>query len=297
MFMSNNGILSLQQMAARYAIQDIFEASVVYFHSASDDHASMLDFAGRISFYEMLVVRKGQLGVRVGDNDITLRAGDLLILTPFQPVITRSLGTQTEVEGLLIETNFYAGLRSLDRETDVMMPTVITNSNLVFHLGHTQTANLISLLRQIQKAIRQPHLYTLEILKSFVHICLLFITELPYDNSVLTHDFKHKENIFKIFIHLAHSNFRKERQIRFYADKLNMTTTYLSRTVREISGTTVYDHLALLTYHEACMLLRTSDLTVGEIADMLHFNDTSAFTNFFKGKAGVSPLSYRNKKE
>ncbi len=293
--MSNNGILNLQQMAARYAIEDIFGACLVYFHSASGNSASMLTFSGRISFYEVLLVKKGRMEVCVGDNNITLQAGDLLLLTPFQPVVTRPTDTHTEVEGLLIETHFYAGLRSIDRETDVMMPTVITHSNLVFHLDHHQTSSLIELLHQIKQVVRQPHLYKLEILQSLVHVCLLFITELPYDNSLLTHDFKHKENIFKIFIHLAHSNFRKERQIRFYADKLNMTTTYLSRTVREISGTTIYDHLALLTYNEACTLLRTSDLTIGEIADSLHFNDISAFTNFFKSRAGISPLSYRNR--
>jgi len=30
-------------------------------------------------------------------------------------------------------------------------------------------------------------------------------------------------------------------------------------------------------------------------ADSLHFNDISAFTNFFKSRAGISPLSYRNR--
>lgn len=94
----------------------------------------------------------------------------------------------------------------------------------------------------------------------------------------------------------AHSsgNFRKERQIRFYADKLNVSTAYLSRLVKEISGSTVNDHVSSLLYKEICNLLKQSDMTMGEIADSLHFSDQSALSNFFKLRSGMSPLAYRN---
>ena len=94
----------------------------------------------------------------------------------------------------------------------------------------------------------------------------------------------------------AHSsgNFRKERQICFYADKLNVSTAYLSRLVKEISGSTVNDHVSSLLYKEICNLLKQSDMTMGEIADSLHFSDQSALSNFFKLRSGMSPLAYRN---
>jgi AraC family transcriptional regulator, transcriptional activator of pobA len=62
----------------------------------------------------------------------------------------------------------------------------------------------------------------------------------------------------------------------------------------QISGTTVNDHITSLLYKEICNLLKQSDLTMGEIADYLHFNDQSALTNFFKTRAGMTPLAYRN---
>lgn len=51
--------------------------------------------------------------------------------------------------------------------------------------------------------------------------------------------------------------------------------------MKEISGTTVNDHITSLLYKEICNLLKQSDMTMGEIADYLHFNDQSALTNFF----------------
>ena len=85
---------------------------------------------------------------------------------------------------------------------------------------------------------------------------------------------------YKLLVHHLYRNFRKERQIRFYADKLNVSTVYLSRLVKEISGTTVNDHATSLVYKEICNLLTHSDMTIGEIADYLNFSDQSALSKF-----------------
>ena len=42
-------------------------------------------------------------------------------------------------------------------------------------------------------------------------------------------------------------------------------------------------------------LLSHSCMSIGEIADALSFSDQSALTNFFKMRAGMTPLAYRNK--
>ena len=86
-------------------------------------------------------------------------------------------------------------------------------------------------------------------------------------------------------------------QINFYADQMNITSTYLSRIVKEVSGNTVNGYLQSFLYGEACKLLRMTDMTIGEISFELNFKDHSAFTNFFKMKSGVSPKEYRNKEK
>ena len=74
-----------------------------------------------------------------------------------------------------------------------------------------------------------------------------------------------------------------------------MSTPYISRLVKEISGSTVYDHVTSLIYKEICNLLAHSDMTMGEIVDHLSFSDQSAMTNFFKQRSGMTPLAYRNR--
>ena len=44
---------------------------------------------------------------------------------------------------------------------------------------------------------------------------------------------------------------------------------------------------------EASFLLRTTTLSITQIADRLHFADTPSFSKFFSRLKGVSPRTYR----
>ena len=155
----------------------------------------------------------------------------------------------------------------------------------------------MGIITQIECTISQPHVYKKEMLGFLIHLIQMHVRELVSHPITGLHDMKHKENIFKIFIHLASNNFRQQRQINFYADQMNITPTYLSRIVKEVSGNTVNGYLQSFLYGEACKLLRMTDMTIGEISFELNFKDHSAFTNFFKMKSGVSPKEYRNKEK
>ena len=74
---------------------------------------------------------------------------------------------------------------------------------------------------------------------------------------------------------------------------MNVSTTYLSRTIKELTGNTVLSYLSNFLYNEICIQLRTTDKTISEISEDLSFSDQSALTNFFRSKTGYSPLSYR----
>ena len=75
--------------------------------------------------------------------------------------------------------------------------------------------------------------------------------------------------------------------------KLNISTTYLSRIVKRITGRTVYSHISELICVEAKRLLECSDKDVKEISDWLGFSDQSVFGKFFLKRTGLSPMKYR----
>ena len=106
------------------------------------------------------------------------------------------------------------------------------------------------------------------------------------------------EEIFLDFQRLVSQNFIKHHDIKFYASQLNITSTYLSRIVKQVSaGHSGVDEINQLLSMEGARLLQTTDLSVAQIAEYLNFAETTTFARFFKRMRGMTPKEYRiNKK-
>lgn len=62
-----------------------------------------------------------------------------------------------------------------------------------------------------------------------------------------------------------------------------------------MSGRTVGQYIDQMLLMEAAWLLQTTTLTVAQIADHLHFADTTTFARFFKRLKGCIPKEFRNR--
>lgn len=102
-----------------------------------------------------------------------------------------------------------------------------------------------------------------------------------------------KEEIMAKFILAVSEDFRKERQVSYYADKLCITPKHLSSVVKEISGRTAGDWIENYVLMEAKVLLKTTDLTIQQIAMNLNFSNQSFFGKYFKHLTGQSPTEFR----
>ena len=87
------------------------------------------------------------------------------------------------------------------------------------------------------------------------------------------------------------------RQCRYYADKLCISTRYLSTIVRSVAHSSAKEFIDRSVLLEIKMLLQSTDLSVQEIAYRLRFPDQSYLGRYFKKHAGESPTEYRNTKK
>lgn len=232
----------------------------------------------RTLFTKLLLIRKGTATVVINEQDErkTLNADSLLVMTSRHVINEIELTPDFEAECVLVDTD-------------------MVDENTIYHLTEEKHKSVSDVFNIIHNIVRHQHINKVEMIQSMFNVLRLILEELPYDERSISHDFKHKKEVYEIFLHHLYRNFRKERQIRFYAYNMNVSTAYLSRLVKEISGSTINEHVTSLIYKEACNLLSHSDMSIGEIADALSFSDQSALTNFFKMRAGMTPLAYRNK--
>lgn len=106
---------------------------------------------------------------------------------------------------------------------------------------------------------------------------------------------RHRHEIYRNFKRLLLEYYRTEHRIGFYAERLNISPTYLSRIVRQVTGRTVHAHVAELLCTEARKWLEGSDRDVKEIAAWLGFSDQSAFGKFYQKHTGWSPVRFRRR--
>lgn len=97
-------------------------------------------------------------------------------------------------------------------------------------------------------------------------------------------------NRFKI---LAREHFITERQVHFYASKLNISYSYFYKMMKKQRQQTPSSYLNDLLLQEAKTLLSHSDDNISEIADKLSFSDVYSFSKFFKTHTKVSPSIFR----
>ena len=185
--------------------------------------------------------------------------------------------------------------QTIGDEQSIQLAETFADHATRYQLTYEKDKSITDTFHFIRDIVRRQHINKVEMIRSMFNVLKLIIEELPYEDCSVTHDLGHKKQVYEIFLHHLYRNFRKERQIRFYADKLNVSPAYLSRLVKEISGSTINEHATSLVYKEICNLLTQTDMSMGEIAAYLNFSDQSAMTNFFKQRSGMSPLAYRNK--
>lgn len=102
-----------------------------------------------------------------------------------------------------------------------------------------------------------------------------------------------KEEIATKFFSLIMKHFKEKKDVAFYADKLCITSKYLSMVIKETSGKSAKDWLVEYVILEIKSLLKNTSLNIQEIATRTHFSNQSSLGRFFRKHTGMSLSQYR----
>ncbi len=82
-------------------------------------------------------------------------------------------------------------------------------------------------------------------------------------------------------------------RLRDVAQAVYLSQFHLSRTFKQLTGTSLVDYVRDLRLAKAEEMLAATDLSVTEIAGRVGFKDAAYFTTCFKNRYKISPLQYR----
>ncbi len=262
------------------------ETDAVITHRVNKTH-------GYMAAYTFTLILEGSLTIAYNNRELTLRPHDLYFYSPGMAIT------------ILSASEDYHGICLLaDEDTTLRMPSVRDLVSLAYKpivqlhepkvtLPPEVAERLALKMREIISTLYSDHIYKKEILPLLYGVFLLDLQG-SQEQAIREHSVPQRtEELFLDFMRLLPHHFAEHHDIGFYASQLNITSDYLSRIVRQVSGRTVIDYVNQLLVMEASHLLAATSLSVGQIADRLHFADTPSFSKFFSRLTGQSPREYR----
>ena len=113
--------------------------------------------------------------------------------------------------------------------------------------------------------------------------------------SVGSVDYSQGNNLFKGFLDILTSVYPKPRSVSFYAEKLNVTSKYLSSVCKATCGDTASVLIHKAVTKDIADLLSYSNKSIKEIMVELDFPSLSFFGKYVKKHFGVGPKEYRSR--
>ena len=249
---------------------------------------------GFLSCYTFTIVTRGWVTILYNNRELTLHVGDLYTYSPGFEVTVLSSSSDYSGICLLGDEHFTLSLPMVRDAIRTAYFTVVELTSPVLSLKSDDQRRLQELMQMVihYQQTGLPHAN-----ESMQMLYNLFLTDLStiQQHSIHEHRFpKRVEEIFLGFLCLLPQHFAEHHDIGFYASQLCITTTYLSRIVRQVSGgRTVIDYINQLLLMEATFLLRQTSLSITKISDRLHFAEVTTFARFYKRMKGMNPREYR----
>lgn len=106
-----------------------------------------------------------------------------------------------------------------------------------------------------------------------------------------------KDDVLQKFITQLYHAYKKEHDVKYYAEAQCLTCRYFSAIIKEKTGRAPSEWITAALLGEAKRMLTQTSRTVKDIAADLNFPNQSYFGKWFKNLVGCSPLEYKKGKK
>ena len=238
----------------------------------------------------IVLCQEGYLDGEIGLERFTAHAPSLVVLLADKVLEMKSISRDFKGQVLIMSKRFTDNL--LLEIKDRLPLTMSVENKPCQPLSEEATHSLENYFSMMKKAMQMkenPH--RSEVAR---HLMLAFMYGLRfYFHSEADNPKTHNEQLVESFLALVKQYFYKERMLKFYADKLCLTSKHIAKVIKDTTGKAanewIDDHVIL----EAKALLKSTDMTIQQVSDILCFDNPSFFTKYFKRHMGMTPKEYR----
>lgn len=251
----------------------------------------------RIEAYSVFLIEEGEFRLFIDYIPHTISKHSFLILSEKNVIQLISASEDLRGYNILIEPIYLRGLlKDQLVHTTSRMHSLIRDPSI--KLDREDFEILINYIRiLILNISRKNNFYQSKIIDNEIINFILEVWNFRMQNeSNITEEDKkkdHREVLVIEFVRLLIDNGKREREVAFYADKLNVSPVYLSRSIKHFIGMPAIKLINNFALSDAKLLLQHPGISIKEIAEEMNFSDQASFSKFFKKQTGMSPIKYR----
>lgn len=258
------------------------------------DSAHLLEglrFPYKIKQVTQIVITAGRFSCLVDFRNWTLTAPAVALFLPGQVVESISIDDEFVGFGMMMSEEFTDSLA-----LPVSLQERLFIKNTQFYSVDQEVIEVLTSVYKQVASLKQQHdnPYQEEIVR---HLFSAYYYGLGYYmhglQSQPTSMTPQQEKCEK-FMTLVAENFKTQREIGFYADRLCVSNKYLSSLLKQETGMTALEWIErhVVLYAKSC--LSSTSMSIQQISDELDFPSQSVFGKYFKRVEGVSPKTYRH---
>lgn len=250
----------------------------------------------RADYFGVLLVKEGFVRYTEGELQYVLRAGDILFTNNSRSFRIDYISDDYAALYMFFSEEVLESV-GLSFVSNDVSATLLNESQDIIRNEPDLFARMEFYMLEL-KRLNTPHLEAPLIDGIMFHFFSLIVHEIVafLSRTVLVMPKSPREEALSSeFFHLLKQFFRQQHDIQFYADQLFVSRKYLGRVVKKTMLRTPKEIISQMLVLESKLLLRTSKLSIQEIAYALGFTDQASFSKFFKKHTDFSPTFYKSR--
>ncbi len=239
----------------------------------------------------LVICVEGKGKIKINLKEYNLEKNSIVWILPGFIIEVQDCDESFCIEYLFFSYNFFSDMR------------VFLNTNIPFKIGQKPCLKLdeseIGILLEYHSLIVKRYgnealPYYNKIIRNLLRAFLYEVISIYEKSSTGEKLFTTRnEEIFYQFAELLVQNYQKERSVGFYADRTNITSKYLTKVIKSVTGRKALELVNEITIVHIKALLKSSNLTILQVSEELNFSSPSFFGRFFKKHTGMTPVEYR----
>ena len=173
--------------------------------------------------------------------------------------------------------------------------SISLNQDPVVPLTEEQAMHILEDFRRLQGRMDDNHLQFYDELMG--SLCLTLIYDIFEAHAQREATDSHTDRtayiVKQLMALLATGISRTERDVSYYAERLNVSPKYLSATIKRVTGHSVTSYIDRHTIPILKDYLNDERLSLTQIADLMNFTSLSYFSRYCTKHLGQSPSEYR----